>query len=40
MEYVPNKTRKTEVRTVLKNRFGFGGQNACLVLWRYENGAS
>src|SRR5262249_29749388 len=32
LDYVPNEARRTEVRVVLKNSFGFGGQNACLVL--------
>jgi 3-oxoacyl-[acyl-carrier-protein] synthase II len=36
LDYVPNKCRKADVRTVLKNSFGFGGQNACLVFKRYE----
>ena len=32
LDYVPNQARKVEsVRCVLKNSFGFGGQNACLV---------
>ena len=32
LDYVPNQSRKTgRVRAVLKNSFGFGGQNACLV---------
>jgi 3-oxoacyl-[acyl-carrier-protein] synthase II len=34
LDYVPNVARSTEVNTVLKNSFGFGGQNACLVLRR------
>jgi 3-oxoacyl-[acyl-carrier-protein] synthase II len=36
LDYVPNTARRADVRTVLKNSFGFGGQNACLVLRRYE----
>ena len=36
LDYVPNVARRAEVRTILKNSFGFGGQNACLVLRRYE----
>jgi 3-oxoacyl-[acyl-carrier-protein] synthase II len=32
LDYVPNQSRKIgKVRAVLKNSFGFGGQNACLV---------
>jgi 3-oxoacyl-(acyl-carrier-protein) synthase len=35
---VPNKSRKLDnVRAVLKNSFGFGGQNACLVFKRFES---
>jgi 3-oxoacyl-[acyl-carrier-protein] synthase II len=29
---VPNVARQAQVRYVLNNSFGFGGQNACLVL--------
>lgn len=37
LDYVPNQARRLdEVRYVLKNSFGFGGQNACLVFGRYE----
>jgi 3-oxoacyl-[acyl-carrier-protein] synthase II len=36
LDYVPNTARRADVRTVLKNSFGFGGQNACLVLRKVE----
>jgi 3-oxoacyl-[acyl-carrier-protein] synthase II len=32
LDVVPNEARQTEVRTVLSNSFGFGGQNVSLVL--------
>src|SRR6185312_14075636 len=34
LDVVPNVKRSAEVRTVLSNSFGFGGQNTCLVLAR------
>ena len=34
LDYVPNEARETNVNAVLKNSFGFGGQNACLVFRR------
>ena len=34
LDYVPNEAREVEVNAVLKNSFGFGGQNACLVFRR------
>ena len=36
LDYVPNDSRESDVRLVLSNSFGFGGQNACLVFARYE----
>ncbi|MCC6188314.1 MAG: beta-ketoacyl-ACP synthase II [Anaerolineales bacterium] len=36
LDYVPNTARAADVRTTLSNSFGLGGQNACLVLRRYE----
>lgn len=34
LDVVPNVKRSAEVATVLSNSFGFGGQNACLVMAR------
>ena len=36
LDYVPNEARQTGVHTLMKNAFGFGGQNAVLVLRRFE----
>jgi 3-oxoacyl-[acyl-carrier-protein] synthase II len=37
LDYVPNMARKVTVNTVLVNCFGFGGQNSCLVLRKWES---
>ncbi len=37
LDYVPNEARVHSVEIALKNSFGFGGQNACLALKKYEN---
>jgi 3-oxoacyl-[acyl-carrier-protein] synthase II len=36
LDYVPNQARQVAVNTTLSNSFGLGGQNACLVLKRYQ----
>ncbi len=36
LDYVPGGARKADVRVALSNSFGLGGQNACLVLSRFE----
>lgn len=36
LDYVPNQSRKLELKVALSNSFGFGGHNASLVLRRWE----
>lgn len=35
LDYVPNQARPSRLSAILSNSFGFGGQNACLVIGRY-----
>ena len=35
-DYVPHTAREANVDVVLKNSFGMGNQNACLVFKRYN----
>lgn len=37
LDYVPNQPRQVEVNATLSNSFGLGGQNACLILKRFED---
>ncbi len=36
LDCVPNEARRAHIDIALTNSFGFGGQNACLVLGRHE----
>jgi len=36
LDYVPNKAYRREVRTVLKNSFGFGGKNSAIIIRKFE----
>jgi len=36
LDFVPNKSRDAEVKYILNNALGFGGQNACVILKREE----
>jgi beta-ketoacyl-acyl-carrier-protein synthase II len=37
LDYVPNQSRRHEVKVALSNSFGLGGQNSCLVLGKYKD---
>ena len=36
LDYIPNQPRLKDVKTVLSNSFGFGGQNACVIFGKFE----
>ena len=36
LDYVPNVSRKQHVDTAISNSFGFGGQNASIIIRRFE----
>jgi 3-oxoacyl-[acyl-carrier-protein] synthase II len=36
LDYVPNEPRRADIKITLINGFGFGGQNACVVLKKWE----
>ena len=36
LDYVPNTPRKADIKTVLSNSFGFGGQNDTVVIKKYD----
>ena len=35
LDYVPNKGRKGKVEIAMSNSFGFGGQNACIIMKKF-----
>lgn len=35
LDYIPNEPREKDVRYILSNSFGLGGQNACLVMKKW-----
>jgi 3-oxoacyl-[acyl-carrier-protein] synthase II len=37
LDYVPNEARHKEHKTAISNSFGFGGQNACLCIGKFED---
>jgi 3-oxoacyl-[acyl-carrier-protein] synthase II len=37
LDYIPDQARRLDVDLVLKNSFGFGGHNACLVFRRHDS---
>ena len=36
LDYVPNEARSSKVEAALSNSFGFGGQNICLAVKKYD----
>ena len=40
LDYVPNHARPQKMALLLSNSFGFGGQNACLIIKRFVTGGT
>jgi 3-oxoacyl-[acyl-carrier-protein] synthase II len=37
LDYQPNKAGKEKINAALSNSFGFGGQNACIIIKKYQD---
>jgi len=37
LDYVPNRSRKADVKAAISNSFGFGGTNATILLKAFES---
>ena len=37
LDYTPQKSVKTKIEHVLSNSFGFGGQNSCIIISKFNN---
>ena len=37
LDYIPGEAREVNIQTALSNSFGLGGQNACLVMSKFES---
>ena len=37
LDYIPNTARESKIDIAISNSFGFGGQNACLVIKKFPS---